>query len=494
MSVTKFPAGRLALACSSVAALMYGGSAFATGCMGAGAPATGYLECYTAVQIPADPNNGATASNGGIRSFDISWVDATRGLYFLGDRSNFGIDIIDLNANPPKFVGRAGGFVGILPAGAKTVAANNNISGPDGVTSHGRWLYAGDGNSTLKVFDTIDPANPKLVATISTGGTTRVDEMSLTTDGTMILVANNAEDPPFSTLMHANGDSAVNTMSAASIITQIKADPTIIPAGNGLSMEQPTWDASEARYYNSIPQIANNPAGCDFAGAGGKPICQGGLAVIDPTTLAAGHATLGAYSAATNAGIISLADCGPNGATVGPNNSVGLACTPQNVATNTTTQVFNTKTLNFVEVGHITGGDEIWYNSGDRKYYVGASRACGKASGCPTGGAVLGVINADTNMYIEGIAASSNSHSVAADSKHNYVLVPEVGSTVDVGAGGETETATLTTTTDVCGGTKGCVVVYRHRAHGDNDSDRGDDDRGDRGDHGGHGGHEGHDR
>jgi hypothetical protein len=31
------------------------------------------------------------------------------------------------------------------------------LSGPDGVTSHGRWLYGGDGNSTLKVFDLLAP-------------------------------------------------------------------------------------------------------------------------------------------------------------------------------------------------------------------------------------------------------------------------------------------------------------------------------------------------
>ena len=79
-------------------------------------------------------------------------------------------------------------------------AVNNNHSGPDGVASHGRWLYAGDGDSTLKVID-LNIAGPNaIVQSVSTGGTTRVDEMALTSDGKLLLAANNAEDPPFATL------------------------------------------------------------------------------------------------------------------------------------------------------------------------------------------------------------------------------------------------------------------------------------------------------
>ena len=49
--------------------------------------------------------------------------------------------------------------------------------------------------------------------TISTGGTTRVDEMALTTDGKLLLAANNAEDPPFATLFSANGDAGMSNVS-----------------------------------------------------------------------------------------------------------------------------------------------------------------------------------------------------------------------------------------------------------------------------------------
>ena len=80
--------------------------------------------------------------------------------------------------------------------------------------------------------------------------------MALTTDGKLLLAANNAEDPPFATLFTANGDAGVSNVTK---ITKITVDPTIIPTGSGLSMEQPTWEPSTKRFYVSIPIIANNP-------------------------------------------------------------------------------------------------------------------------------------------------------------------------------------------------------------------------------------------
>jgi hypothetical protein len=49
----------------------------------------------------------------------------------------------------------------------------------------------------------IGPTKTSLEASINTGGTTRVDEMALTTDGTLRPAANNAEDPPFGTFVSA---------------------------------------------------------------------------------------------------------------------------------------------------------------------------------------------------------------------------------------------------------------------------------------------------
>src|SRR3954469_14617123 len=60
------------------------GSAYAA-CTGPGAPSHTETKCLTAVQIPGNP----------LRSYDISWVNPERAEYYLGDRSNKGVDVID---------------------------------------------------------------------------------------------------------------------------------------------------------------------------------------------------------------------------------------------------------------------------------------------------------------------------------------------------------------------------------------------------------------
>jgi hypothetical protein len=351
---------------------------------------------------------------------------------------------------------------------------NNNLSGPDGVTSHGRWLYAGDGNSDLRVYDLNAPPASAFKQKVNTGGTTRLDEMALTTDGKLLLGANNAEDPPFGTLFKANGDAATSNVS---IIARITVDTTIIPPGQGASIEQPAWDPKTARFLVSVPQIANNPSGCTF-GPGGTTPCQGGLLIVDPTTVHGPMTVIGAFNPATNTGVLPLHDCGPNGASVGPHDNVMLGCNPGNVGTNVTTQVINAKTKNFVEVGNITGSDEVWFNAGDRRYYLGASKNCTvSGSPCPNISqqtAVLGVVNAETNFLIEKIPQSSNSHSVAADSKRNLIFVPQVAPVGVVGPGGDTTAVGA----GICGSNKGCVGVYRHKVEDDDDHEGDDDHQG----------------
>jgi hypothetical protein len=412
-------------------------SAMAAPCTGPGAPTNTQTKCLTAVQIPGNP----------LRSFDISWDNPDRAEYYLGDRSNSGIDIVDTHAL--VFKRTIGGFVGVVLTSKGAV--DNNHSGPDGVTSHGRWLYAGDGDSTLKVIDL--NTSPPIKQIISTGGTTRLDEMALTTDGRFLFGANNAEDPPFGTLFAANGDDA---MSHTTKIIKVTVDPTIIPPGNGLSIEQPSWDPKTKRFYTSIPQIANNPPGCSF---GAAPFCEGGLLVTNPL---APVAVEGAFNPATNTGVIALHDCGPNGASVGPHDNIILGCTPGNVPTNTTTQVFNATTHNFVEVGNVTGSDEVWFNKGDKRYYLGASKNPGQA--------VLGVVNAETNFLIEKIPQSSNSHSVAADAGNNRIFVPQVAPAAVVGTGGDVTPVGA----GICGSNSGCIGVYQHKV--DDDDHEGDDD------------------
>jgi hypothetical protein len=378
---------------------------------------------------------------------------------------------------------------------------NNNISGPDGVASHGTWIYAGDGDSTLKVIDLhLFPPNG-IVQSISTGGTTRVDELALTLDGKLLLAANNAEDPPFATLFNANGDNPPPSNVTKNI--KVNVDPTIIPSGAGLSLEQPTWEPTTGRFYTSIPIIANNPAGCNFGQLTGPITCNGGVLVFDPTNLTAAQCsvaftpgalcTLGAFNTTTKTGVVALGDtttavgtlgntgCSPNGITVsrnirGSEVNLLLGCTPGNNPFDTTTTVINATNIGAEKqaiVTQITGSDEVWYNPsiyapsgfiGDDRYYLGASKSYTKTPVCTPNGfpvpgtkfcAVLGVVGSNS-VLIETIPQSSNSHSVAADAARNLIWVPQVAPASVVGTGGDTTTVGAA----LCGGSDGCVVVY----------------------------------
>jgi hypothetical protein len=424
------------------------GAALAGPCTGPGAPATTETRCLTAVQIPGNP----------LRSFDISWVNPHRGEYYLGDRSNTGVDIIDTRTL--TFKRTIGGFVGIK-LNPLTGAVDNNHSGPDGVVSHGRWLYAGDGDSTLHVIDLDAPSASATKQVLSTGGTTRVDEMALTSDGEVLLTANNAEDPPFGNLFLANGD---RNFSSVTPHAKVTIDLAIVPAGAGLSIEQPAWDPKTKRFYVSVPIIANNPAGCNFDGSKGAITCDGGMLVVDPANV---QPSYGLFDP-VKGGVVKLSQCGPNGATVGPHDNLMLGCTSANNPSNKDTLVINATTQHFVLVGGLVGSDEVWFNKGDGRYYTGSNRQ--------PGGAALGVVNGETNFLIETIPQGSGSHSVAADSKHNFIFVPQVAPLSVVGIGGDTTPVGA----GICGSNNGCIAVYSHQV----DRDRDDHDRdGDRDDH-----------
>jgi hypothetical protein len=408
-------------------------------------PLTTQTQCVTAIAIPGNP----------LRSFDISFVNPDRSHYYFADRSNAAIQVI--HTGSLKWQRSLGGFVGVILNGDGTV--NNNKSGPDGVASHGRWVYGGDGDSTVKVFDLDSNPAMALKQVVSTGGTTRVDEMALTADGTLLLAANNAEDPPFATLFNANGD---DNRSHVSIISKISVDPSIIPAGVGLSLEQPSWDPGTSRFYTSIPIIANNPMNCNYGQSAGPITCDGGVLVVDPAQITAPTATLGAFNTTTKTGVIALHGCGPNGSTVGPNENILLGCTPQNNPSDVITLVLNAVSRVQIPVNNITGSDEVWYNAGDNRYYTGSNRDCATpGSPCPSASqqkAVLGVIDAGTNTLIEKVPQSSNSHSVAADSKRNLIFVPQVAPRAVVGAGGDTTNVGA----GICGTSNGCVAVFQH--------------------------------
>jgi hypothetical protein len=67
-------------------------------------------------------------------------------------------------------------------------------------------------------------------------------------------------------------------------------------------------------------------------------------------------------------------------------------------------------------INNVGGVDEIWYNSGDNRYYVAARDM--------PNGPVMGVIDARSNLWLQNVTTNSNSHSIAVDSGNNHAFVP----------------------------------------------------------------------
>jgi hypothetical protein len=71
---------------------------------------------------------------------------------------------------------------------------------------------------------------------------------------------------------------------------------------------------------------------------------------------------------------------------------------------------------------NVGGVDEVWYNPGDNRYYLAARDM--------PNGAVMGVIDAKTNTWLENVTTNSNSHSISVDSTNNHVFVPLQAGTI----------------------------------------------------------------
>src|SRR5258708_2535692 len=243
--------------------------AIAVGSAGAVQAGSGKLKQIGTIANPAGP----------IDEFDIGFVDQKSQRYYLADRSNKSVDIFD--AKTDKFIGSVGGFVGVIMKNGKP---NNDVSGPDGVLVIGSEAWAGDGDSTMKV---IDLKTNKIVDTIKTGGESRVDEMAYDAKDGVFIGVNNAEEPPYATL--------VSTKPGHKILAKI----TFEDATDGA--EQPAYNPADGLFYVAIPELT-------------KDAKKGGVAVIDPRKRKLVK-------------MLTVENCHPNGLEFGANGNFALGCT-----------------------------------------------------------------------------------------------------------------------------------------------------------------------
>jgi hypothetical protein len=357
-------------------------------------------------------------------SFDISFVDPTIHTYVLGDRNNKAVDVVNtdslalsqLTATPP-FAGATG---------------NNNTSGPDGVIIiHHTEVWAGDGNSTVKVL----PFSGGTTHVISTGGVNRADEMCYDAKDDLVMVANNADSPPFGTIISAK---------TYTITHQIK----FTNSTNGA--EQCQWSPRTGMFYITIPGVHTPDDG------------TGVVEVIDPKS-----------GTIVNTFPIPVADCStPQGMAVGPNSQIMIGCNGSSTNGKFSGIIINENSGAVIGViPNESGPDEIYYNEGDGQYFLGRSAAL------PGTTQFLGVVDAtghraDQSVETAFTKTGGSAHSVAADSGTNRVFVPTpAGISTSCSTGGGVDANGCIAVFTAKHDDKAKSIVRRH----DDDDDRGRD-------------------
>jgi hypothetical protein len=350
--------------------------------------------------------------------FDISFVDQATQTYYLADRSNAVVDVVDARTN------RLISQISAKPA-FKGFSGNNETSGPNGVVAAFPWLFVTDANSRVV---TIDLRNGKTVGDVSTGGAAglRADELAYDPADGLLIATNNADTPPFTTLINVN--KATGALVVGRRITLDKTHSGV-DATNGA--EQAVWEPVTGKFYLAIPQVGPNAKD----GAVIRISTAGAVEVQYPIEF-----------------------CQPAGLTLGPNRDLLVGCStvfdtegnvwdPTKNVTAAPIQVIidaSTGRLDSVIPG-VGAGDEVWFNSGDGNYYTASSasplRPTEVVGGTPLtaqGAMVLGVIGAREQALKQlvptfGVPAvttgpsihpASTAHSVAANAANNHVFVP----------------------------------------------------------------------
>jgi hypothetical protein len=374
--------------------------------------------------VPIPPTNTNTTANG-FYSFDISFVDQASRTFYVADRSNKVVDIVDTTSNL-LITQLPGGFAGFTPC--VPAAGANDCSGPNGVATSANCLFVSDAPSRLVSFN---KATLNLVSSVNMDPIelTRADELAVDPRDSLVFVINNAATPPFGTFVTFDPKNCTLTSPDPA-----KDRVTFVDATNGA--EQPIWDPGTQKFYLSIPQIG--PAAED-----------GGVLRIDPISKQV-EQTFG------------VKFCSPAGLTLGPNEDVLVGC---NTVFDTAGKVWSptgttTASPIYVILNVVTGaqhqvagagvGDEVWFNKGDGNYYTAASGSPLRPIDTvpppppPTpqtaqGAAFLGVIDAKDREVLQLVPTfnvpavttppasthpAGTAHSVAVDAKNNHIFVP----------------------------------------------------------------------
>jgi hypothetical protein len=325
-------------------------------------------------------------TNYGTNGFDISWVDNSTQKYYLADRTNNAIDLVDAATDTfLGFIGK-GQFTGSNPCPAQPKDLRH-CAGPNGVvTDDLGHVWAGDGAGNIIESDATKPGTV-IIRRILTGGKFRVDEMAYDPIDKILLASSDGDSPPFLTFV---------SVKDGSVLGQYK-----YPAGQD-GMEQPVWERETGWFYQNVPGDKNR------------------IDVFDPHKLSKPVKSFpveckGGALGLTLSGLVA----GPNGRLMTVYGSLGgLTIDPRTGKTGKL-------------VSQVGDADEVWYDLGANNYYFAHGTQGGRAG-------AIGVVNAATEGFVTSIRMEgSGVHSVAVNARNGHIFVPVNGKGIFVVAPGK---------------------------------------------------------
>jgi hypothetical protein len=301
-------------------------------------------------------------------SFDVSWNDNSTQRYYLADRTNNAIDLVDSAAD--TFLG----FIGKGHyTGAKACPGQPNdgrhCAGPNGVvTDNFGHVWAGDGEGNVIEADATKPGTA-IIRSIPTGGKFRVDEMSYDPIDRILMVSNDGDSPPFLTFIRVTDGSVLGHY-----VYPMEQD----------GMEQSVWVRQTGLFYQNVPGPRNR------------------IDVFDPHRF---PNPVKSFSVECTGGLLGLT---VSGLTVGPNGRLMTVCGSVGGAS------IDPKTGQTQKIVPEGGdADEVWYDPGSNNYYF--SRNASKGG--------VAVVNGAREKFLVSILLGSHSVAVNARNQHIFVLV-----------------------------------------------------------------------
>lgn len=318
-------------------------------------------------------------ANYGVNGFDISWVDNSTQTYYLSDRTNNAIDLV--NAATDTFLGfiGKGQYSGSRPCPGHPKDLRH-CSGPNGVTTDDMGhVWAGDGAGNV-IEANATQTGTTVIRKIPTGGKFRVDEVAYDPVDRILMASSDGDSPVFVTFISVTDGRILGRY-------QYPADQD--------GLEQPAWVRETGWFYQNVPGPKNR------------------VDVFDPHHLPKPAMS---FPVECKGGLLGLT---VSGLVAGPSGRLMMVCGTVGGAS------VDARTGRVGKmISQVGDADQVWYDPGLNRYYFAHSVA-GAAEAATAGSGAIGVVDAAADRFLEDIRIQgAGIHSVAVNAANHHIFVP----------------------------------------------------------------------